>query len=99
MQPYYQSGNVILYHGDAREVVPFLIGVSSIVTDPPYGLSFMGKKWDYDVPGVEIWEACLAALSPGGQRRVLRIGRFGIEWLGRCRRKSNERKTNKKQQR
>ena len=24
--------------------------VDSIVTDPPYGLSFMGKKWDYDVP-------------------------------------------------
>ena len=22
----------------------------SVVTDPPYGLSFMGKKWDYDVP-------------------------------------------------
>ncbi len=24
--------------------------VDSVVTDPPYGLSFMGKKWDYDVP-------------------------------------------------
>ena len=22
--------------------------IDSIVTDPPYGLSFMGKKWDYD---------------------------------------------------
>ena len=29
--------------------------VDSIVTDPPYGLSFMGKKWDYDVPSVEMW--------------------------------------------
>jgi site-specific DNA-methyltransferase (adenine-specific) len=28
--------------------------IDSIVTDPPYGLSFMGKKWDYDVPSVEI---------------------------------------------
>ena len=28
--------------------------VDSIVTDPPYGLKFMGKKWDYDVPQVEL---------------------------------------------
>ncbi|NNA37722.1 site-specific DNA-methyltransferase, partial [Pseudomonas lundensis] len=28
--------------------------VESIVTDPPYGMSFMGKKWDYAVPGVEV---------------------------------------------
>jgi site-specific DNA-methyltransferase (adenine-specific) len=40
--------------------------VDSIVTDPPYGLSFMGKKWDYDVPSKEIWEECLRVLKPGG---------------------------------
>ena len=40
--------------------------VDSIVTDPPYGLSFMGKKWDYDVPSVDIWAACLRVLKPGG---------------------------------
>jgi len=40
--------------------------VDSIVTDPPYGLSFMGKKWDYDVPSVEIWKECLRVLKPGG---------------------------------
>ena len=40
--------------------------VDSIVTDPPYGLSFMGKKWDYDVPSVEIWEECMRVLKPGG---------------------------------
>lgn len=40
--------------------------VDSIVTDPPYGLSFMGKKWDYDVPSVEIWTECLRVLKPGG---------------------------------
>jgi len=40
--------------------------VDSIVTDPPYGLSFMGKKWDYDVPSVEIWRECLRVLKPGG---------------------------------
>ena len=40
--------------------------VDSIVTDPPYGLSFMGKKWDYDVPSKEIWQECLRVLKPGG---------------------------------
>jgi len=40
--------------------------VDSIVTDPPYGLSFMSKKWDYDVPSTFIWEECLRVLKPGG---------------------------------
>jgi DNA modification methylase len=40
--------------------------VDSIVTDPPYGLSFMGKKWDYDVPSQTIWEECMRVLKPGG---------------------------------
>ena len=40
--------------------------IDSIVTDPPYGLSFMGKRWDYDVPSVEIWAECLRVLKPGG---------------------------------
>lgn len=40
--------------------------VDAIVTDPPYGLSFMGKAWDYDVPNVEIWRECLRVLKYGG---------------------------------
>ena len=40
--------------------------VDSIVTDPPYGLSFMGKKWDYDVPSQEVWSECLRVLKHGG---------------------------------
>lgn len=40
--------------------------VDAIVTDPPYGLAFMGKTWDYDVPRVDIWRECLRVLKPGG---------------------------------
>ena len=40
--------------------------IDSIVTDPPYWLSFMGKKWDYDVPSQEIREECLRVLKPWG---------------------------------
>lgn len=40
--------------------------VDSIVTDPPYGLNFMGKKWDYDVPSIELWKECFRVLKHGG---------------------------------
>jgi site-specific DNA-methyltransferase (adenine-specific) len=46
--------------------------IDSIVTDPPYGLSFMNKKWDYDVPSVEFWKEVLRVLKPGGH--VLSFG-------------------------
>lgn len=57
-----------LHLGDCLEVLAGLPdnSVDSIVTDPPYGLSFMGKRWDYDVPSVAIWEQCLRVLKPGG---------------------------------
>ena len=55
-------------HGDCLEVMRGMAdnSVDAIVTDPPYGLSFMGKKWDYDVPSVEVWAECLRVLKPGG---------------------------------
>jgi site-specific DNA-methyltransferase (adenine-specific) len=37
----------------------------SIVTDSPYGLSFMGKDWDRGVPGVHFWQECLRVAKPG----------------------------------
>lgn len=40
--------------------------IDTIITDPPYGLFFMGKKWDYDVPTVELWQEVLRVLKPGG---------------------------------
>jgi site-specific DNA-methyltransferase (adenine-specific) len=39
--------------------------IDSIVTDSPYGISFLGNKWDYDVPSVEIWKECFRVLKPG----------------------------------
>jgi site-specific DNA-methyltransferase (adenine-specific) len=56
--------------GDCREIIATLpdCSIDSIVTDPPYELGFMGKKWDasgiaYDVT---LWEQCLRVLKPGG---------------------------------
>lgn len=61
-------GNATLYLGDCTDALKTMPdnSVDSITTDPPYGLSFMGKRWDYDVPGVEVWAECLRVLKPGG---------------------------------
>jgi len=40
--------------------------IDAVVTDPPYGLKFMGKKWDYDVPSTELWVEVMRVLKPGG---------------------------------
>ena len=57
-----------LHLGDCLDVLRTLpdCSVDAVVTDPPYGLAFMGKRWDYDVPTVEIWAECLRVLKPGG---------------------------------
>ena len=59
---------IVILEGDSLEVLKDLPdnSVDSVVTDPPYGLSFMGKKWDYDVPSVELWCEVLRVLKPGG---------------------------------
>ena len=69
-------GNAVVYVGDCREQLKLLAdnSIDSIVTDPPYELGFMGKKWDssgiaYDV---SVWAECLRVLKPGGH--VLAFG-------------------------
>jgi DNA modification methylase len=59
---------VKLLLGDCLETLKTLDdnSVDSVVTDPPYGLSFMNKKWDYDVPSVQLWTEILRVLKPGG---------------------------------
>ncbi len=50
-----------LINGDCLEVLKATSdnSVDLIVTDPPYGMSFMGKDWDKAVPNVEIWKDCV----------------------------------------
>ena len=57
-----------LLHGDCLERLKELpdCSVDACVTDPPYGLSFMGKAWDYDVPSADVWREVLRVLKPGG---------------------------------
>jgi DNA modification methylase len=61
-------------HGDCLDVMRWRDAdtVDAVVTDPPYGLSFMGKHWDHGVPGVGFWVAALRLLKPGA--RLLAFG-------------------------
>ena len=81
-----------LYRGDCIDILKRLkdSSVDAIVTDPPYGLCYQGKKWDYDVPSISIWRECLRVLKPGGHllafagtrtqhRMASRIERAGFE--------------------
>jgi hypothetical protein len=65
------DGKVTLFGGDSREVLKTLpeASVDSIVTDPPYGISFMSRAWDAPdgAPfAPEFWELALRVLKPGG---------------------------------
>lgn len=61
---------VRVIHGSCEDVIESLIEdgvrVDSVVTDPPYGINFMGKKWDYDVPDTSVWCKVKDILKPGG---------------------------------
>jgi len=58
---------ITLHHGDCRDIMATMdaSSVDAIVTDPPYGLAFMGKDWDHGVPGVEFWREALRVAKSG----------------------------------
>jgi site-specific DNA-methyltransferase (adenine-specific) len=75
LTPFLDDADVILYAGDCVEVMKRMPGssVDAIVTDPPYGLEFMGKGWDgFGTPlGFQTWteawaREALRILKPGG---------------------------------
>ena len=52
--------------------------IDLLVTDPPYGYSFMGKDWDKAVPSVEVWKECLRVLKPGSFAFVMSAPRQDV---------------------
>lgn len=84
------SGAYSIALGDVVDVLAGFNDCSfdALVCDPPYGFSFMGKAWDYDVPSVDLWRECLRVLKPGaplvafgGSRTYHRLA-CGIEDAG-----------------
>ena len=70
-----------ILHGDSLELLKDMEDntIDSIVTDPPYGYSFMGKDWDKAVPSVELWEECLRVLKPGGFAFIMSAPRADVQ--------------------
>lgn len=66
--PYYPGTRAVVYNEDCLRMMRFFAdnSVDAIVTDPPYGLGFMGKAWDDLPPGEEWARECLRVLKPGG---------------------------------
>jgi site-specific DNA-methyltransferase (adenine-specific) len=69
VKPYFSAKGIDLFWGDCREVLPQLEAesIDAVVTDPPYELGFMGKKWDAQgiAYRVDLWRALLRVLKPG----------------------------------
>ena len=59
---------ITFIQGDCQAVMKTLRdnSVDSAVSDSPYGLDIMGKKWDSSVPSVDIWKEVYRVLKPGG---------------------------------
>ncbi len=75
----------MIHNGDCLEVLKSLgaDSIDSLVTDPPAGISFMGKKWDSDKGGRDQWVSwmtdvmreCLRVMKPGAHGLVWAIPR------------------------
>jgi len=63
----YQDKKITIHQGNCLEVLKSIdcCCIDSVITDPPYGLKFMGKEWDHGVPGVSFWEEILRVSKPG----------------------------------
>ena len=57
-----------IIQGDNRQTLKNLPNnsVDAIVTDPPYGIDFLGKAWDANTGALETYQECLRVLKPGG---------------------------------
>jgi len=64
------GGRVALHQGDSREMMRGLpdASIDACVTDPPYGLGFMGRPWDTGETAFDrlFWQEVLRVLKPGG---------------------------------
>ena len=57
-----------ILQGDNRDTLKTLAdnSIDAIVTDPPYGIDFLGKGWDANTGALETYQECLRVLKPGG---------------------------------
>jgi len=61
-------GKAKLFKGNNMDALAMLPdnSIDSVVTDPPYGISYLNNSWDIQVPTVEFWQEVYRVLKPGG---------------------------------
>lgn len=90
MKPYYEHAGIVIYHGDAKDVLPRIekSSVDIVLTDPPYGIGF---KYDGEftdtIEGYAAWlwpilELAESRLSPTGSMAVFQSAKWAIKWAG-----------------
>ncbi len=78
MKPFFEDDLGKIYRGDCLSVMKELPSdsIDLLLTDPPYGYSFLGKDWDRAVPKLEIWQECIRLLKPGSFAFVMSAPRL-----------------------
>ncbi len=81
----YEGNNITLHRGDCLEVLRTIpdASIDAVVTDPPAGISFMGRAWDHHKGGRDSWVSwmrdvaaeCLRVLKPGAHALVWALPR------------------------
>lgn len=66
--PQMTTPNYVVLHGNNIDILKTYPDnhFDSIVTDPPYGIAFLGKDWDNNTGAIETWAECFRVLKPGG---------------------------------
>jgi hypothetical protein len=56
-----------IHHGDVRKILKTLPNdhFDAVLSDPPYAYKFMGQRWDYALPSVNVWMELLRVVKPG----------------------------------
>lgn len=79
MKPYYEHGGITIYHGDCREILPKLVHMDVVITDPPYGDTSL--SWDVPVVGWLPFVDCRSLWCFGSFRFWLSHGQqFSKAW-------------------
>ncbi len=77
LNPCYSDNTSAFYEMDCLDGLKDIPdnSIDLLCTDPPYGLAFMGLKWDKAVPPVDTWKQCLRVLKPGAFGFIMCIPR------------------------
>lgn len=81
-KPYYDEDGITIYHGDCREILPYLPKVDLVLTDPPYGIAYDASHSKYR-NGID-YGAASWDIEPFDPAPILALDLPSIIWGGNC---------------